>query len=280
MKEIEADKITEVVKELCIESNIRLGEDILDALKRAIESEDSPLGREILEDIVRNAEVAFGEKVPLCQDTGFVVVFLELGQEARIVGGDLYQAINDGVRRAWKESYFRPSIIKDPFGAKNTGDNTPAVIHIEILPGDGVKIMVAPKGSGSENMSKLRILRPADGIEGIKDFVVETVARAGPNPCPPLIVGVGIGGDLEKVAWLAKKASLRPIGKSNPDERIAQLERELLGKINDLGIGPQGLGGRTTALAVHIETFPYHIASLPVAVNINCHATRHKEAVL
>ena len=227
-----------------------------------------------------NAEVARSEAVPMCQDTGYTVVFLELGQDVHIVGGGLEDAVNEGVRRGYKEGYLRKSIVGHPLERKNTGDNTPAVIHTRIVPGDKLRIIVAPKGGGSENMSAIKMFKPAEGVEGVKKFVVETVQAAGPNPCPPIVVGVGIGGTFEKAALLAKEALLREVGEPSPRPEIAVLEQELLELVNKLGIGPQGLGGSTTALGVHVEIYPAHIASLPVAVNINCHATRHKEAEL
>lgn len=280
MREIKTEEITRVVKEMCIEANYHLGPDVLSALAQAREKEESPLGVGILEQIVENAAIAEKEQIPTCQDTGFAIIILELGQEVRVVGGDLYQAINEGVRQGYKEGFLRASILSDPLRRVNTGDNTPAVIHTEIVPGDKLKITFGAKGGGSENMSDVAMLMPSDGAEGVKKFVVDCVKRAGGNPCPPIVVGVGIGGTFEMATLLAKKAVIRPLGTSHPDPYYAEMERELLGKVNDLGIGPQGLGGRITALAVHVETYPCHIASLPVAVNINCHAYRHKEVVL
>lgn len=280
MRNINVAEVTAAVAELCKKANFELGEDVLDAFKRALADELSLTGKDILQQLIENARIAREEEVPMCQDTGFAVVFLEVGQEVHFTGGDLYAAVNEGVRRGYTEGYLRKSIVGHPFRRQNTGDNTPAVIHTRIVPGDRVKITVAPKGGGSENMSALRMLKPAEGEEGVKRFVLEVVKNAGPNPCPPLVVGVGIGGTMEKAALLAKEALLRPLGKHHPDEDIARLEEELLGAINRLGIGPQGLGGRVTALAVHVEVFPCHIASLPVAVNLNCHASRHKEIVL
>jgi fumarate hydratase subunit alpha len=238
------------------------------------------LGKEIISQLLENAKIAKNEKLPICQDTGFTVVFVEIGQEVEITGGNLYDAINEGVRRGYKEGYLRKSIVDHPLRRKNTGDNTPAVIHTEIVPGDQLKISIIPKGAGCENMSGLAMLKPAQGIEGIKNFVVETVRKAGANPCPPIVVGVGVGGTFEKVALLAKKALLRKMDSYNEDNEMSQLEKELLIEINKLGIGPQGLGGRSTALRVFIEWFPCHIASLPVAVNIECHAHRHKEIII
>ncbi len=280
MREIDASDITAAVRSLCQEANFDLPDDVLDALRKAAEREESPTGREILRQCLRNARIAREERVPLCQDTGFAVVFLDLGQEVRIVGGDLTEAVNAGVREGYAEGYLRKSIVADPLRRKNTSDNTPAMIHVAIVPGDRLKITVAPKGGGSENMSAVRMLAPADGEEGIKNFVVEWVKQAGANPCPPVVVGVGIGGTFEGVALLAKKALLRPLGSAHPDPFYARLERELGERINALGVGPQGLGGRVTALGVQIEVFPCHIASLPVAVNLNCHATRHQSVTL
>lgn len=279
MKVIKTEEIIEAVKKICMETNYDLGEDVLAAFDRGLAVEESTTGRAILEELKENARIAKEERVPMCQDTGFAVCFVELGQGVRIEGGLLVDAINEGVRQGYQDGYLRKSIC-DPFTRKNTGDNTPAVIHMELVAGEQLKILVAPKGGGSENMSRVTMLKPADGIEGIKKFVIERARESGPNPCPPIIVGVGIGGTLELAALLAKKALLRPLGTTNPDPELASLEVELLGKINNLGIGPQGLGGRTFALGVHIVKHPCHIASLPLAVNINCHASRHKEAVL
>lgn len=280
MREIEVKQISEAVAKLCMEANFELPSDVLEALKDAVSKEESPLGVDILNQLIENVKVAAEKRLPICQDTGYNVIFIELGQDARIIGGDLYQAINDGLRKGTKEGYLRCSILNDPLVRKNTGDNTPAVIHTEIVPGDKLKITVAPKGGGSENMSALIMLEPGDGIEGIKHFVLEQVKKAGANPCPPIIVGVGLGGTFEKAALLAKKALLRPLGTRHGDKKYAELEQELLNEINKLGLGPEGLGGRITALAVHIETWPCHLASLPVAVNLQCHAARHKEIVL
>ena len=281
MREIHCRQITETVARLCQEANFYLGDDVINALQEALNREESPLGREILERILDNSRIAAQEKLPLCQDTGLTVVFLEVGQDVHIVGGSLYEAVNEGVRRGYNEGYLRKSVVDRPFSArKNTADNTPAVIHTEIVPGDRLKITVCPKGGGSENMSALAMLKPADGREGVVSFVVDTVDKAGANPCPPVIVGVGIGGSFEYAAYLAKKALLRPLSQPHPDPEVAELEREILRRVNGLGIGPQGFGGRVTALAVHAEVAPCHIASLPVAVNIQCHSARHKEAVL
>ncbi len=281
MRELNVDVITNTVENLCIESNYFLPRDVKKALEDAVLKEESPVGRETLLDILKNAEIAARNQVPICQDTGLTVVFAELGQDLRLVGGDFYEAINEGVRRGYKNGYLRKSAVDDPFLVrKNTGDNTPAIIHTTIVKGDRLKIIIAPKGGGSENMSALRMLTPSEGVDGIKKFVIDTVDKAGSNPCPPVIVGVGIGGTVEMTALIAKKALLRTVGEHNPNTEVAKLENELLEEINNLGIGPQGFGGRITALAVNIETFPAHLASMPVAVNIQCHAARHKEAVL
>ena len=279
MKEISTSQITTAVRDLCIKANTHLGEDVLKAFHQAIEQEVSPTGKDILEKLVENARIAREEEIPICQDTGFAVVFVELGQEVHLVGGDLKEAISEGVRQGYQDGYLRKSICH-PFTRKNTGDNTPAVIHIDIVPGDRVRLIIAPKGGGSENMSRVTMLTPAVGIQGVKDFVVQRVRESGANPCPPTIVGVGIGGTFETSALLAKKALLRPLGSQNPDVELASLEAELLEEINALGIGPQGLGGRITSLAVHVAMMESHIASLPVAVNIQCHAARHKEIEL
>jgi fumarate hydratase subunit alpha len=262
------------------EANFYLGQDVLEGFQKALDTEISATGKGILQQLLENAEIARNELVPMCQDTGYAVIFLELGQDVRIEGGDLYEAINAGVRKGYTEGYLRKSIVSHPLERKNTGDNTPAVIHTKIVPGENLKIIIAPKGGGSENMSKIAMLKPADGIEGVRKFIVDSVRAAGPNPCPPIIVGVGIGGTFEKCAQLAKEALLRELGEKSKDPMIAKFEEELFEEINKLGIGPQGLGGRTTALAVNVEIYAAHIASLPVAVNINCHAARHKETVL
>jgi len=279
MREIDVKLITEKVRDLCMEANTDLGEDVLEVFDRAIEKEESPLGVEILKELKENSRIARDEKVAICQDTGFAVVFIELGQDVHLVGGGLKEAIFEGVRQGYRDGYLRKSICH-PFTRTNTGDNTPAIIHTEIVPGDQVKITVAPKGGGSENMSRVVMLTPSDGIDGIKRYVVQRVKESGSNPCPPTIVGVGIGGTFELAAFLAKKSLLRPLGSKNPDPELDQLEFEILTEINKLGIGPQGLGGRTTSLAVHILMMPCHIASLPLAVNIQCHAQRHKEIVI
>jgi len=281
MRDIEASTITEVVSRLFQEANFYLGEDVSAALKQARQDEESPLGREVIDRILENADIAANERIPLCQDCGVAVVFLELGQEARIVGGDLYDAVNEGVRRAYNEGYLRKSVVRQPFSARiNTGDNTPAIIYTDVVPGDRLKITAMPKGAGAENMTRLAVLPPTSGRHDIIEFVVNTVDEAWSNPCPPIIVGVGIGGTTEKTLMLAKRALLRKVGKPNPDAEIAGLEREILLKVNSLGIGPMGYGGRITALAVHVECFPAHIASLPVAVNLQCHSARHKETTL
>jgi len=280
MRKISTQKITEVVKKLCMEANYYLGDDVVKVLKTPERKEESTIGKEIIKEILENSDIARQEKLPICQDTGFVVVFLELGQQINITGGDIYEAIHGGERQGYKQGYLRKSIVKDPLRRENTGDNTPAVIHTEIVSGDKLKITVAPKGCGSENMSEIKMMAPGEGIQGVEDFVVDRVKRSGGNPCPPIIVGVGIGGTFEKCAQLAKQALLRTVGLRNPDPFYANLEKTLLEKINNLGIGPMGLGGRVTALDVFIETYPSHIASLPVAVNIQCHAARHKQAVI
>jgi fumarate hydratase subunit alpha len=279
MRQIDTAAITRAVKEAAIAANYDLGEDLLAAFKRGEQEEESPSGREIFKQLLENARIASQERVPLCQDCGLTVVFVELGQEVQINGGDFEQAIQEGVRQGYSEGFLRKSLCH-PLTRANTGDNTPAVIHTEIVPGDRLKITVVPKGGGSENMSRVHMLKPAEGRAGVIDRVVATVREAGPNPCPPIIVGVGIGGTFERAALLAKKALLREVGSPNPDPELAALEKELLQAVNDLGIGPQGLGGRITAMAVHVVMQPSHIASLPVAVNIQCHASRHKEAVL
>lgn len=279
MREVDIGIITEKVKSLCMEANFDLGKDVLDAFKKAKAKEESPTAREILGQLEENASIARGERVGICQDTGIAVVFVEMGQDIHLVGGDLNHAIYEGVRRGYQEGYLRKSLCH-PFTRANTGDNTPAVIHVEIVPGDKVKLVVAPKGGGSENMSRVTMLIPAVGKKGIVEYVVRRVKESGGFPCPPTIVGVGIGGTFEETALLAKKALLRPIGSKNPDLELDSLEGEILDEINRLGIGPQGLGGRTTSLAVHINMMPCHIASLPLAVNIQCHAHRHKEAVI
>jgi fumarate hydratase subunit alpha len=280
MKEIKASAITEAVARLCQEANFVLGEDVLAALKKALKTEESPLGKEVLSQLIENAQIAKKEQLPLCQDCGTAVVFLEIGQDVHITG-DLYAAVEEGVRRGYAQGYLRKSIVSKPFSARtSTKDNTPPVTHVEIVPGDKLKITVMPKGAGAENITKLAMLKPGEGKEGIIDLVVKTVDEGGGDPCPPLIIGVGIGGTAERAMLLAKKALLRKVAEPNPDPEIAALEKEILAKVNDLGIGPLGFGGRTTALAVYAEVMPTHIASLPVAINLQCHSARHKEAVL
>ena len=277
---INAELITRTVAQLCIKANVIVKESIRFALCRAREAEYSPLARSAIDTLLENADAAEREQLPLCQDTGMAVVFVEIGMDVHINGGDLEEAINEGVRRGYKEGFLRNSVVRDPIDRINTADNSPAIVHYSIVKGDKVKIIVAPKGFGSENMSALAMLTPSEGIEGIKNFVVKTISKAGGNPCPPIIVGVGVGGTMEKCAYLSKKALLRPVGTSNTDQFWNSIEKELLSKINALGIGPAGFGGRTTALSVNIETFPTHIAALPVAVNIGCHVTRHREGIL
>ncbi len=279
MRKVEYKKIVDEVARLCMEANYFLGEDVIDGLKNSLKNEDSATARDIINQILKNAEIARSEKVPLCQDCGFTVVFLEMGTDV-YVDGNIIDAINDGVRKGYTEGYLRKSILKDPIRGGNTNDNTPAIVHSQLVSGDKIKITVAPKGGGSENMSAVKMGKPADGIEGVKDFVVNQVIRARANPCPPIIVGVGIGGTFEYVTYLAKKALLRNIGERNPEPFYADVERELLERINKTGIGPMGLGGRTTALDVFVETHPRHIASFPAAVNINCHSARHKSIII
>ncbi|MDO4189277.1 MAG: fumarate hydratase [Lachnospiraceae bacterium] len=280
MREIQADEITKVIRKLCIEANEHLPEDVKCALKECRAKEDGNIAKGILDNIIENYEIADNENVPICQDTGMACVFMEIGQDVHISGGDLTEAVNEGVRQGYTEGYLRKSVVKDPIRRGNTGDNTPAVLYTEIVPGDKIKITVGPKGFGSENMSRIMMLKPSAGLEGIKDFIIETVKIAGPNPCPPMVVGVGIGGTFDRCALLAKKALMRPLDSQNEDPYYADLEKELLEKINNLGIGPQGLGGKTTAIGLNIETYPTHIAGMPCAVNINCHVTRHKSEVI
>lgn len=279
MRTLAVSTITQAAKTLCVDANVHLGDDMVKALQKAIPKESSESARSILSQLVENAKIAASDEVPLCQDTGFAVFFVRIGGDVR-VDGDIGEAIQEGVRQGYQQGYLRKSIVGDPLRRTNTGDNTPAVIHYDLVPGDRIEIRFAPKGGGSENMSEIRMLRPADGIEGVRAFVVDRVRRSGGNPCPPLIVGVGIGGTFEKCAQLAKRTLFRSVGVRNPDPFYADLEERLLEEINALGIGPQGLGGRTTALDVHIEMFPCHIASLPVAVNLQCHAARHGRVVL
>lgn len=280
MRKVDVKEIIGAVKEMCISANYNLGQDVLDAFEKSKKNEESPVGKGIIENLIENAKIAKDNQVPMCQDTGMAVVFVELGQDVQIVGGNITDAINEGVRQGYKEGYLRKSVVEDPLIRKNTGDNTPAIIYYDIVLGDKIKITIAPKGFGSENMSKTKMLKPSDGIKGVEDFIVETVSEAGPNPCPPIVVGVGIGGTLDKATYMAKKALLRPIGTQSNLEHIKKMEENLLKRINNLGIGPQGLGGTTTALAVNIEVFATHIAGLPVAVNINCHASRHEERII
>ena len=277
MREIHISQIINTVRDLCIESNYYLSNDVKEALCEAKKNETWPLAENVLDQLILNSNIAKKEDMPICQDTGMACVFVEIGQEVHIVGGILQDAINEGVRRGYDEGFLRKSVVKDPIDRVNTKDNTPAIIYYDIVPGDKIKITVAPKGFGSENMSRIKMLKPSDGLQGVKDFIIETVKLAGPNPCPPIVIGVGIGGTFDKAAYLANKALIRPLDKRNDEKFYSDLEKELLDTINKLGIGPQGFGGKTTALGLNIETYPTHIAGLPVAVNINCHATRHKE---
>ncbi|HFQ9349306.1 TPA: fumarate hydratase [Clostridioides difficile] len=279
MRKIKSEQIVEQVKKLCIEASLYLGEDVLSCIKEKAKSEKSEVGKNILNILVENAEIAKEKNIPICQDTGMAVFFVEIGQEVLIEGDTLTDAINEGVRQGYEEGYLRKSVVS-PINRVNTKDNTPAVIHYDMVKGDKIKIEFAAKGFGSENMSKMKMLKPSDGLEGIKKFIIDTVSEAGPNPCPPMVIGVGIGGTVDKCAQIAKKALFRELDEFNKDENIAKLESELLTAINKLGIGPQGLGGTTTALGLNIETFPTHIAGLPVVVNINCHASRHKKVVI
>lgn len=279
MREIQVSDVTAAVRQAAIEANYYLGKDMIRALEKSLQEEESPAGREVLRLLLENARIAREQLIPICQDCGLTVVFVELGQEVHLVGGDFTAAIQEGVRQGYREGYLRKSLCH-PLTRQNTGDNTPAVIHTTIVPGEGLKLIVVPKGGGSENMSRVFMLRPAAGLPGIRAKLVETVLEAGPNPCPPIIIGMGIGGTFEMAALLAKKALLRPVGTPNPDPELAALEQEFLKEVNDLGIGPAGLGGRITALAVHLNLMPCHIASLPVAINIQCHASRHQEVLL
>lgn len=280
MREISCEQIVNAVKHLCMNANYDLGSDVIDALKNAKAEEESEIGASVLEQIIENAHIASTERVPMCQDTGVATFFVELGQDCRIVNGNLYDAINEGVRKGYKEGYLRASVVHDPLRNTNTGDNTPSIIHVEIVQGDTCVIRMTAKGFGSENMSRLQMMKPADGIEGVRRFIIETVRLAGPNACPPLVVGVGLGGNFELSAYLAKKSLLRQVGERNPRSDIAELELEFIEEINKIGLGPQGMGGRTTAIDVHIEVFATHIGGLPVAVNLNCHAVRHKHITL
>ncbi len=279
MREVDSGKITAAIKELCMQANYYLGEDVLEALKKYKLQEESPLGREIIDQIIQNASIAAEKKMPLCQDTGLAVIFASIGQDVHI-NGDFNEAVQEGVRQGYQEGYLRKSIVADPLRRKNTGDNTPAVVSTTLVPGDKIELTILPKGGGSENMSRIKMLKPSDGEQGVIDFVVETIRIAGGNPCPPLIVGVGIGGSFDLVAKIAKHALLRPVGSRHADPYYAEMESKLLEKINNTGVGPQGLGGRITAIAVHIEAAPCHIASLPVAVNTQCHSARHKTIVI
>lgn len=279
MRELYAERITEAVRRLCCEANCHLPKDVKYCIAQCRQQETWEPAKEILDRITENYQIADQENCPICQDTGVACVFLKIGQDVHIQG-DVTEAVNEGVRQGYREGYLRKSVVRDPLNRVNTGDNTPAMLYTQLVPGDKVEITVAPKGFGSENMSAIKMLRPSDGVEGVVDFVVQTVKNAGPNPCPPIVVGVGIGGTFDKAAYLAKEALLRPLNKSHPDPYYQELEQVLLEKINALGIGPQGFGGKTTALKVNIEVFPTHIAGLPVAVNINCHVTRHQTEVL
>ncbi len=281
MREIQVSEITETVARLCQEANYYLPEDVLDALKKARQDEESPRAQGVLDIILQNSDIAQEKQIALCQDTGTTVLFLELGQDAHITGGDLTDALTEGVRSGYQWGFLRNSIVRQPFSKRvNTGDNTPPILHTEIVPGDQLKITVMPKGGGCENMSRMSILRPGDGKQGVIDFTLRTIEESGGNPCPPLIVGVGIGGSAEYVMYLAKKSLLRKVGEHNPDEEVAELEKELMERVNATGIGPQAWGGLTTALAVNIETYPTHITALPVGVNLQCHSARQKTAVI
>jgi fumarate hydratase subunit alpha len=281
MREVQASTITETVARLAKEANIFLGEDVIACLRRARAGEPSPVGQEVLDQILSNAQIAAQTNLPLCQDTGYAVVYLDLGQDVHIVGGDITAAVNEGIRRAYKEGYLRKSIVEHPFSTRiNTRDNTPCVLHTEVVPGEQVTVTVLTKGGGSENMSYLRMLTPSAGRQGVVDFVVECVDKSGANPCPPIIVGVGIGGTADQAMAIAKRSLLREVDKPNADPEVADLEQEILRQVNQLGLGPMALGGVTTALAVHVETYPAHIASMPVAVNLQCHSARSKSATL
>lgn len=280
MREVNVQTITDNIKEMCIEANHFLTEDMKQVFENAVNKEKSPLGKQVLGQLEENLKIAGEDMIPICQDTGMAVVFINVGQDVHLVGGDITEAINEGVRRGYVDGYLRKSVVKDPIYRENTKDNTPAVIHFSIVPGDKIDITVAPKGFGSENMSRVFMLKPADGIEGVKEAILTAVKDAGPNACPPMVVGVGIGGTFEKCAWMAKKALTRDLNEQSPVEYIRELEKEMLEKINRLGIGPGGLGGTQTALAINIETYPTHIAGLPVAVNICCHVNRHAHRVL
>lgn len=281
LRKITYNEIVEKVAELCVQASCDLPQNVFSSLENGVKTEKSELGKAILDDCLKNAKFAKEHQIPICQDTGFAVFFIEIGKDVSIDGGSIYDAIDEGTATGYKKGFLRKSIVADPvFNRINTGNNTPSIIHLNLVPGDKISITMAPKGGGSENMSALKMMKPSDGKEGVVKFVVETVVNAGGNPCPPTIVGVGIGGTFEKVALLAKKALLRELGTSNPNKEYAELENDILSKINASGVGPQGLGGTTTALAVHIEYFPCHIASLPVAVNLNCHAARHAKCII
>ncbi|WP_234123213.1 fumarate hydratase [Clostridium hydrogenum] len=280
MREVNSKVITETVKKLCIEANYYLPKDVKSELEKFYKDEKWDIANDILDKIIKNVDIAESEKMPICQDTGMACVFVELGQDVHVTGDLIEDAVNEGVKQGYTEGFLRKSVVKDPIDRVNTGDNTPAVIYYDIVKGENIKITVVPKGFGSENMSKIKMLKPSDGIEGVKKFIIDTVEEAGPNPCPPMVVGVGIGGTFDRAAFLAKKALLRPIDTYNTEKKYEELEKELLEKINKLGIGPQGFGGRTTALGINIETYPTHIAGLPVAVNISCHVTRHKSEII
>ncbi|QQK80343.1 fumarate hydratase [Salicibibacter cibi] len=280
MREIHVDDITENVAFLCQAASFDLGDDMIRAFQSSLKTEKSEIGKDVIEQLLDNAEIAKQEHIPMCQDTGVAVFFIELGYDCNIVGGSLYDAINQGVSKGYGDGYLRQSIVRDPLDRKNTGDNTPAITYVEMVAGDHLTIKFTAKGGGAENMSRLQMLKPSDGLEGIEHFVLESVRLAGPNACPPMIVGVGIGGSFEKSAYIAKKSLLRPVGERNEEDRVAELEEKWIEQCNDLGIGPQGMGGSTTALDVKIEVYPCHIAALPVAVNIQCHANRHKEVTL
>jgi fumarate hydratase subunit alpha len=280
MREIHVSSIADTVKKLCMEANYSLEPDMLRAFAGALEKERSPAGRQVLQILQQNAELARTKKIPYCQDTGFVVCFVELGQDVHVTGGGLSDAINEGVRQGYQEGYLRASIVRSPFDRVNTGDNTPAVVHLDVVPGAALRIQIMAKGGGCENRSKYTMLTPAAGIDGVKEFIIECVRTAGPDACPPLVLGVGVGGTFEKAAILSKRALFREVGSANPDPTLDALEKELLARANRLGIGPQGYGGDTTSLGIHVLTYPCHITSLPVAVTIECHAHRHKEATL
>lgn len=280
MKEISTSLIIKAVSEMCIEANCILNKDVYNSIEKAKNTEKSPITKKILGDLIENADLAKQRCTAICQDTGMTIIFIELGQDVHIVGGDFTDAINEGVRKGYKDGYLRKSVVEDPFERINTGDNTPAIIYYDIVSGENLKITVVPKGFGSENMSRIYMLKPSDGIEGAKSAILHTIDDAGANPCPPIVVGVGIGGSFEKAALLSKKALLRPIGSHSPKPHIRELENELYIKINQLGIGPQGLGGTTTALGINIETYATHIAALPLAINLSCHVTRHTERIL